>query len=291
MFSWICQKCGSEVPPSYNECPNCAEVVAPPAEKKPIVTRSSTPPPPPPQPVLRQEHSTPQTFARPSQAHSQEQSPGRPPKPAGFLFGPGGNDFTGEGLASRPIPPTTPQSEAPLTGFAPPSSHSPQPTPVSPIPPPPASSGGLPSWLLMILVALLVGGIVAGAVWLKKRSGTAAPESTSLAGESAPTASSSDHRYARFIELGGFRIAEDAKRRATLQVAITNHHTADLGPIELEVILKTNDGKEIGSSEVKLTSLEPLSTVDVTAPMKSKLRAYEVPDWQFIRAQFEIKSK
>ncbi|MEN6604647.1 MAG: hypothetical protein ABFD86_19720, partial [Bryobacteraceae bacterium] len=24
MFTWICPKCGREVPPSYSECPNCA---------------------------------------------------------------------------------------------------------------------------------------------------------------------------------------------------------------------------------------------------------------------------
>ena len=29
MFTWICPKCGSEVPPAYSECPNCAVADAP----------------------------------------------------------------------------------------------------------------------------------------------------------------------------------------------------------------------------------------------------------------------
>ncbi len=29
MFTWICPQCGREVPPAYNECPDC---VKPPAQ-------------------------------------------------------------------------------------------------------------------------------------------------------------------------------------------------------------------------------------------------------------------
>jgi hypothetical protein len=72
MFTWICQKCGSEVPPSEIDCPNCRAKAAaasspaiPMAEQIPIVTpravapSSSTTQPvmPPPQPVQRKAHS------------------------------------------------------------------------------------------------------------------------------------------------------------------------------------------------------------------------------------------
>lgn len=144
----------------------------------------------------------------------------------------------------------------------------------------------------MLLVALIVGGIVAGAVWLKRRSAEApASDSAPIASESSPAAASAGHRYARFIELSGFRISEDAKRRATVRLAVTNHNAADLGDLSLTVTLKNSEGQELGTSDIKLASLEPLSSVDVTAPFKTKLRAYEVPDWQFIRAEFEITSK
>jgi hypothetical protein len=47
MFTWICPKCGSEVPPSYSECPRCAAkppaasgqpVAAPPPQPAPVTT-------------------------------------------------------------------------------------------------------------------------------------------------------------------------------------------------------------------------------------------------------------
>ena len=59
MFTWICPKCGGEVPPAYNDCPRCN----PPAPKNPpasatadtaeppIPGREPAPPPPPPQRV------------------------------------------------------------------------------------------------------------------------------------------------------------------------------------------------------------------------------------------------
>src|SRR5207302_199788 len=31
MFTWICPKCGREVPPAYNDCPDCAAKAKPPA--------------------------------------------------------------------------------------------------------------------------------------------------------------------------------------------------------------------------------------------------------------------
>ena len=42
MFTWICPKCGSEVPPSENDCPNCRA-----REKTPAVVSSAAAPPPP----------------------------------------------------------------------------------------------------------------------------------------------------------------------------------------------------------------------------------------------------
>lgn len=46
MFTWICPKCGSEVPPSENECPNCrarANAAAAPAPPAPASTVQPSP--------------------------------------------------------------------------------------------------------------------------------------------------------------------------------------------------------------------------------------------------------
>jgi hypothetical protein len=143
----------------------------------------------------------------------------------------------------------------------------------------------------MLIVAAVVGGIVAGAVWFKRRGSDESP-SAAAATEAGPvTAAASSHRYAKFIELSGFRITEDSRKRPTFMAAVTNHSGADIGDLEMTVTLKTPDGKEIGTSELKATKLGPFSSVDASGPLATKLRAYEFPDWQFIRAEFEITSR
>src|SRR5689334_5275888 len=42
MFTWICPKCGREVPPSYDECPDCSVKVAEPTSQPP--QNAATPP-------------------------------------------------------------------------------------------------------------------------------------------------------------------------------------------------------------------------------------------------------
>lgn len=148
--------------------------------------------------------------------------------------------------------------------------------------------------MLMLLVALVVGGVVAGAVWLKRRSADstdAVAQGAPVTGESTPSAASAGHRYAKFVELSGFRISEDAKQRASVKLAVTNHSTADIGDIEMVVTLKTTDGRDLGTATMKASGLGPLTTAEVTAPLKTKLRAYELPDWQFVKAEFQITSQ
>jgi hypothetical protein len=83
MFTWICPKCGREVPPAYDDCPDCAPkpsrppAAAPAAEAEPAPrpTEERLPPPPPP--------------AAPSPAPlrvSSVPSAGRSPKPGGAVL-------------------------------------------------------------------------------------------------------------------------------------------------------------------------------------------------------------
>lgn len=51
MFTWICPKCGAEIPPSLSECPNCTgQTASPPGEASPAL---SQPPPSPPAPAVQ----------------------------------------------------------------------------------------------------------------------------------------------------------------------------------------------------------------------------------------------
>ena len=49
MFTWICPKCGREVPPSSDQCPNCAQ----PERDQPAPVAVAEPPSKPPKPAVR----------------------------------------------------------------------------------------------------------------------------------------------------------------------------------------------------------------------------------------------
>src|ERR1039458_134116 len=89
MFTWICPQCGREVPPSYNDCPDCAAKTAevpppqPPAAPpqppmEPAPPPAFTPPPPPP-PAAFQPEPPPSPAYEPS--HSQSPLFAAPPPP------------------------------------------------------------------------------------------------------------------------------------------------------------------------------------------------------------------
>ena len=44
----------------------------------------------------------------------------------------------------------------------------------------------------------------------------------------------------------------------------------------------------VATFEAKVPSVGPEETKDVTVEVPTKLRIYELPDWQFLRGEFEI---
>lgn len=210
MFTWICPKCGKEVPPSYSECPNC--------DVK-------------------------------GQAVEAEQ-------PAASTQAP-----------SRPVPPAA--------------------APVRPRRP------GVPGWLLSIAFAAVFIGVGVGAFMLFRSSPeqpAAAPPAVALETPGTQVAPAVEKANPAFknIELTGLRLTEDKKRKAFLQFVLVNHSGADLGDVTAKVELKSIKAgpadPPVGTFRFK-TSLGPYEAKDIKAQVDTKLRVYELPDWQFLRAE------
>lgn len=98
----------------------------------------------------------------------------------------------------------------------------------------------------------------------------------------------------KYVEVMGFRIAEQGAGKLKITFAVVNHSEADIGDLGMKIRLTTTASKPtdppVAEFEAKLASLGPQENKDVTVTVPTKLRIYELPDWQFLRAQFEITS-
>jgi hypothetical protein len=216
MFTWICPQCGREVPPSYNECPDCA------AKGKGQTAVATEPP------VVAQ----------------------APPEPA------------------------RPPAPAPRTSRA--------------------TKGSPTGLMLLIFIIAFAGG--AGAYWavehLKGTSQAVAPsisfERPGARGKAKPSA------LQRFIEITGIRLTQDAKRNIQARFLLVNHSQADMADLAANVTIwartARSDEESVGTFSFKVPSLGPYEAKEMTAPFKTKLKIYELPDWQNVTADVQITS-
>lgn len=130
--------------------------------------------------------------------------------------------------------------------------------------------------------------------------GCSAPAPDNSPGKQATVPQATDtvitnpHPLAKYLELSGYRITETAPGKLSIKFAVVNHSEADIGDLTLKIKLITTAAKPdeppITEFEAKVPALGPQELKDVTATAATKLRIYELPDWQFIRAAVEITS-
>ena len=113
-------------------------------------------------------------------------------------------------------------------------------------------------------------------------------------GGPGPATATGKHPLAKYIELSGFRMSESGAGQLKIKFAAINHSDADLGDLTVKVKLITSAAKPedppVTEFEAKIPALGPQAIQDVSATAKTTLRIYELPDWQFLRAQFDITS-
>jgi len=109
-----------------------------------------------------------------------------------------------------------------------------------------------------------------------------------------PASSGGKHPLAKFIELSGFRLSEKGGGKLQIKLSAINHSDADLPQMDVHVRLMTNVAKPgdapVAEFDAKIPGLGPQETHDVIATTTTKLHVYEMPDWQFLRADFDITS-
>lgn len=105
---------------------------------------------------------------------------------------------------------------------------------------------------------------------------------------------SSKNPLAKFIELAGFRLALESGDKVKIKFTAINHSDADLEELGVHVRIVTSvakpDQPSVTEFDAKIPALGPDEDHDVEATGATNLKAYEMPDWQFLRADFDITS-
>jgi hypothetical protein len=99
---------------------------------------------------------------------------------------------------------------------------------------------------------------------------------------------------AKYLEIAGFRVSEGGAGKITVKFAVINHSDADIGELAMKLKLTTTAAKPedppIAEFDAKVPALGPLETKDAVGTATTKLRVYELPDWQFLKADASIVS-
>lgn len=226
MFTWICPQCGREVPPAYDECPDCSGK-----------TLKTAPPPP----------------------------SGTAPAPT----------------PRAPEPPAAPQAIPPVS---------------SPMPPPaPRPAGHMPGWLMTILFAFAFVGLGASIYWGYNYYAGRKQAGAPLPGAAEPVAAKGGrpHPLQKYLEISGVRFLGD-KKKTEARFLVVNHSEAEIanlaGTVTVWARTQRSEEDTVGTVSFKIGEIGPNQSREVTAPLTTKLKIYELPDWQNVTTDVQIAS-
>jgi hypothetical protein len=231
--------------------------------------------------------------------------------PPAYTECPDCKDKAAKGDQAAAAPPQPPQA-APPYSQAPPQTQAQYPAPYQPAPPaqpqyqqpyppqyqqppmrPPRAP--LPTWLMAALFALAFVGLGSGVYWLVGAGkGTSAKPAAAVESPAAkPGAKVSP--FQKYIEISGVRFVEDPKKKTTtnVQFVVTNHSGADIPELGGNVTVwgRTRNSEEDAAGTFTFKSdLKAYESKEMSAPLTTKLRIYELPDWQNISTDIQITS-
>ena len=241
MFTWICPQCGREVPPAYNECPDCSKKAA----------AGGAPPAAPP-----------------------ENAPPLPP----------------------PVQQYAPPQYPPPQYAAPPNYPSQAPAPPAYYPPQPARPRALnlPVWLMTVIFALAIGGLVGGVYWIlqtNRGTGAAGPVPSAAVESPAAKPGAKTNPVQKYIEVTGVRFTQDKKKKTMARFVVVNHSEAEISGLACNVTIwgRTRKSEEDAQGTFSFsTTLGPFESKELSAPINTKLKIYELPDWQNITTDIQV---
>jgi hypothetical protein len=214
------------------------------------------------------------------------------------------------GLAAPPVPAAAAPPQPPPPQYAAPQYQQPAQAPQQYYQPPPQGQhpqyagphqhaaawappkAGPPTWLMTIGVALILL-MVGGGVWYYMQRGSNPAEKAGLENPTVASRQKVSNPLQKYVEVVGLRLFNENKRPVA-RFVVVNHSSAEITDLAANVTLwaSTSRSEEdsVGSFSFKVPSLGPNASKDMTEPLKTKLKMYELPDWQNTTAEIEITS-
>jgi hypothetical protein len=125
-------------------------------------------------------------------------------------------------------------------------------------------------------------------LWRGEAGESAAAETSDTSAAAASSGAGKASGDLKYLEVTGLRLTEEGKK-PQISMIVVNHASAELTDVKATVLIHTTKDKPgdapLAKLELKLNSIEPNDVRDIKMPFPTKLRAYELPDWQFLRAE------
>jgi hypothetical protein len=158
--------------------------------------------------------------------------------------------------------------------------------------PPPKK--GLPTWLLTIIFTVVFVGLGAlGIRWLTHSSHDSSQAAAAPIVNVPANASAHESAMQKYVEVSGIRFVENAKKQTEARFVVVNHSGAEISNLAGTVNLVARVDKQqtpAGEFTFSVPSLGPYESKDMTAPVNTTLKVYELPDWQFVSTQVQVTS-
>jgi hypothetical protein len=148
--------------------------------------------------------------------------------------------------------------------------------------------------LLTLLFAFAFVGVVAGLYWLVNAiRGGGQTSSVAVVPNPAAKAGANANPFQKYVELSGVRFAEDPKRKDAILVrfVLVNHADTQIPGLTANVTIweqPHKSGDDPQGTCTFTTNMEPLESKELSVPLTTKLRIYELPDWQYLSPELQV---
>jgi hypothetical protein len=159
---------------------------------------------------------------------------------------------------------------------------------------PPPESTGRPMWLMVVGSALAFLLVIGAIYYGVEHFGSSNPaEKAGLENPANASKQKVSNPLQKYLEVVGIRMMTENKKPVA-KFLVVNHSGAEITNLEASVTLwaSTSRSEEdsIGSFSFSLPSIGGDSAKELTEPLKTKLKMYELPDWQNATAEIQITS-